>query len=593
MPIYRVQMPDGSVLRIDGPEGAKDEDLISAASAYTPEKPASALRGMGVGAKGMAMGLSSIPLMAGDAINGLINMGTGAVNKLAGSNIPQLPTASSSLSGLLSKAGLPDPVSPSEKVVYEANRGFGAGATFPTPALLSGMGAIPALQGLSGAISGGVTKTSEESGAGPVLSTALGTVAGMAVPTSPDLFAVTKRGVQAAAEPFLKDGRENVVGNAIARMATSPKTALRNMADATDDVSKLTTAQASRDPGLLSTERAVANLPASGGRMAKRYAEQNSARRALLDSLAGTADDLASAKTARSAEAATLYEPAFNAGPLKMTEDLVALSKRPAFEQAAKKAMEIAGNEGLDLGDPTTTMRGLHYLKMGVDDLLGDAKPGTNTFRSLTVMKKDLISALDDVSPKGQDGESLYRAAREAFSAKSKPINQMETLQDLRGRTLNSGLDVSGNRILSQAKWTSAVTDKLPDLQKTLNKDQINVLQRIAKDLDYGKMSETGGKVAGSNTFQNMSVANVLGATLGNDLAQSPTAQSIMRPLGFLYKLPERQVEELLIDAMLDKNLAMRLMSKATERNVGELAKGLSRNIKASTTGSVAAQFEK
>jgi hypothetical protein len=541
----------------------------------------------------MVTGLASIPLMAGDALNGLINMGTGAVNKLAGTNIPQLPTASASMDSLLSKAGLPQPSTPTERIVYEANRGAGAGATFPTPALLSGMGIMPALQGASGAISGGVTKTSEEAGAGPVLSTALGTVAGMAVPTSPDLFSVAKRGAVAAVEPFSKEGREVVVGNALARMSTSPKNAIRNIADATDDVSRLTTAQASRDPGLLATERAVANLPASGGRISKQYAEQNSARRALLDSISGTVDDLAAMKSDRTEMAAKLYEPVFNAGPMKMSEGIVSLSKRPAFDQAAKKAMEIAGNEGLDLGDPSKSMRGLHYLKMGVDDLLNEAKPGTNTFRSLTILKKDLLNELDNISPTGPNGESLYKAARESFADASKPISQMALLQELRGRTLNSGLDINGNRILSQAKWTSAITDKLPELQKTLNKDQINVLQRIAKDLDYGKMSETGGKVAGSNTFQNMSVANFLGATLGNDVAQAPVAQSIMRPLGFLFKLPERQVEELLVDAMLDKNLAMRLMSKATERNVDELAKGLSRKLQASTAGSTAGQFNK
>lgn len=536
------------------------------------------MRQIALGSRGVATGALTLPLMAGDALNSLINYGIGGVNALGG-NIPKLPMASQSFDAALTRAGAPVPQNPTEKLQQEISKGGAAGTFFPAASP-----AMAAMQGASGGVSGGVTQGAENLGAHPMVAAGLGMAAGMGIPSSPDVFMAGGRGAKALTQPLHESGREALVGNALARMATKPRDAMLNISGASDDVSRLTTAQASKDPGLLATERALANLPGSGGRFAHRYAEQNQARRGLMDSMAKSLDDLNLAKAARSREAEKLYETAFATGPLKPTEDLIAISKRPAFESAAKKAMEIAGNEGLDLGNPLNTMKGLHYLKKGVDDLIEGAKPGTNEFRALTKMKDDLLGVMDDLSP-------AYKTAREKFAQTSKPINQMELLQELRGRTLNSGLDVQGNRVMSQSKFTSVVTDHLPELRKTLSTQQIENLQRIAKDLDYGRLSEMGGKVSGSNTFQNLSVANLLGSVLGKEAAESPTLQSALRPLGFLYKLPERQVEEMMVEAMLDPQLAIRLMSRASQRNVEELAKGLKARMAASAKGGVAAQF--
>jgi hypothetical protein len=588
------QLSDGTVLEF--PDGTKDEVIDRVVNNHvkgmTPQEPSRAerikravvgddpLRQLALGARGVAEGALTLPVMAGDALNSAVNYGIKGVNAMGG-NVPLLPMASSALPEAITAAGAPTPETPQEKLLMQINKGGAAGAAFPA---LLGHPAGPLLQGVSGGLSSGVTQAAENVGVNPVVAAGAGAVAGMAVPSSPDVLGILKRGAPAAVQPFSQGGREEVVGNALARLTTRPREALANLAGATDDVSQLTTAQAEKDPGLLSTERALANLPGSGGRITNRYADQNEARKVLLDGIAKSKTDLEAAKSARSATAESLYEPAFNSGPIKPPEELIALSKRPAFEAAAKKASEIAGNEGLDLGSPLNTMKGLHYLKKGVDDLIEGAKPGTNEFRALVKMKNDLLGVMDNMSP-------AYKTAREQFAKESKPINQMDLLQEIKQRTMNSGLDAKGNRVLSQAKWTNVVTDKADELKKVLSPEQMNVLGRISRDLDYGQLSAQGGKVAGSNTFQNLSVANVLGSVLGKEAAESPFAQSLLRPLGFLYHLPERQVEELMIEAMLDKNLAMRLMSKATEKNVSALASGLSQRMKANAKGSVAGQL--
>jgi hypothetical protein len=67
----------------------------------------------------------------------------------------------------------------------------------------------------------------------------------------------------------------------------------------------------------------------------------------------------------------------------------------------------------------------------------------------------------------------------------------MEALQDVR-EVLNPGTTVTGENIMSQAKWYNAVTRKSAELGETLSKEQVSVLERIGKDLDRGAVAECG-----------------------------------------------------------------------------------------------------
>lgn len=116
----------------------------------------------------------------------LADLATTGVNYLMGSNAP-LP--SQAAERLMTQAGLPEPETPTERVVQSASRGaidaatgagaaraasnmLQAGAQAPTTAsnLLQSLAQAPGAQTSAGAIGGGVAATAAEMGAGPITS---------------------------------------------------------------------------------------------------------------------------------------------------------------------------------------------------------------------------------------------------------------------------------------------------------------------------------------------------------------------------------------------------------------------------------------
>src|SRR6185436_19218252 len=78
----------------------------------------------------------------------------------------------------------------------------------------------------------------------------------------------------------------------------------------------------------------------------------------------------------RSKKAAPLYKAALErfeqAGgiPQELLPRATALMERPAMQEAGKKAVMLAKNEGLDLADPKNSLLGMHYMKLALDDMI-------------------------------------------------------------------------------------------------------------------------------------------------------------------------------------------------------------------------------
>jgi hypothetical protein len=105
----------------------------------------------------------------------------------------------------------------------------------------------------------------------------------------------------------------------------------------------------------------------------------------------------------------------------------------------------------------------------------------------------------------------------------------------------------------------------IPQLFNT--KAHAAALQRIANDFTEGQMSMTMGKARGSDTTQNLTVANVIGrATNGIVSPDNPLAKTLVG-LGpivrFIYQAPEAAVRELIIEAASDPVLARQLLVRA------------------------------
>lgn len=581
-----------------GPSGAFD-DLIPQRSAGQE-----LARQGGLTARYAVEGLTGIANLFADPIAAAGNLAKMASNKVLGTEFEMSKHPSQAVSDALTQAGLPNPETSGERLVGDVSRGLaGAGGNVALGKAITGagnavvrgigetMGANAGAQAVGGATAAGAAGAAREEGADPALQLAIGMATGFLTPTAVEaarLFLPAGwRGLKQAAKPFTAGGREEVAGATLRRLATDPDAAQAMMETGATEVvpgSLPTTAQASRDIGLLQAERTLA---ATDSRFAARKSSNNAARNRALEDIAETPEALVDAKTDRATTARTNYAKAEteDLGGGASVDLLLSLAERPAFKSAVQTAAKIAAESGQPVEDVMSSVKGLHYVKMALDDMLETAPQngiGKAQQRAIAKTREDLITWLDEASP-------AYKTAREQYRADSVPINRMEAGQDIQARTRLAGPDVTGEPIISQAKWQNVVTRKLDELGTVLSDDQVRTLRTIGEDLDRASLSDTAGRATGSNTFQNLSTANLLGAAFGNGLANNSTLQTLARPLRWLYQIPEEQVRDLLVQAMLDPAVARTMMSKATPANVEMLSDMLKFAAKARGVGTTAA----
>lgn len=542
-------------------------------------------RQVGLTARSAITGASALPAIGADALVGLINAGIRATN----SKIPELPSSTiAALERLLTSAGLPEPENATERVVYDVNKGLAstastmgiAGAAQPTTAIGQGvkqtLTAAPATQLQAAAGGSGAASVAREKGAGPGGQLAAGIAGSIAVPAAVGAVNAVGRTAAGVVRPFTQAGREKIVGDTLATLSDDAAAAQSKLANAPQLVpnSAPTTAAAAKDYGLATTERAMRS-GAAGSRFAEAASRNNEARTALLSGMSKDRQAVEAAEAARDAATKPLRDAAFANAKQANTQPVVdridTLLKGGAGKQEpVEKALNWLKTRLQGETNPERLYAVRKDIGLAMDGRLAGDQQGFRLAREQLLQARDALDqAIETAAPGFRNYLTEYRA-------QSIPINQMETLQDVGKRVVNAGTDQAGNQLLSQSKWFRVVTQNRDDLRKTLSPAQMKNLEAIAKDLDRDAFVANANRPAGSNTFQNLSTANIVGSLLGGNVGGMPAwLQTATRPLAWIYKVPDQRIDELMVDAMLDPALAGSLMHKATPKNLATVGREL------------------
>ena len=538
-------------------------------------------RQLGLTARAGLTGVAGLPLMAGDALNILIN-------KITGTNL-QMPSQVTQRA--MTNIGIPEPQNKLERVVQDVSSGMaGVGGTAklaqaiaPTAVgtgLLSENIGMQTAGAVGGAAASGAGREYADFGVGGQLG--LAALGGMVAPGSAQYAG---RAVKEVARPLTQAGREVITGNVLRQLSNAPETAMARMETYQPQVKGYapTTAQASRDVGLAAAETPIRALDTTG-KFAAQASEANKARMTILDRLAKDQDavDFAVAKRdevtapmreaafAKSKETPEQIQSAISLVVNKNIDDILAsdAGKRSTVINAMNFAKQSVGRAD-SVGSLYEVRKDLRAAAQGLLDKEGSA------YSQAKGQLENVIRAVDDVIDSSAPG---YKDYLQKYSQASKGIERMEATQGFRGKVLSTIPDPInvGDFMISQPKFVNAI--RAASKETKMSEMQVRALEKVGRDLDSGVLSKSG-KVPGSDTFKNLSTANVIGGMIGKQMFGEVPAgvNKTVAPLNWLYNGTDDQIRELLVDAMLDPKLASRLMTKASTTTVEPLSKDLQR----------------
>jgi len=597
MPTYEVEIPNLGKFEVKSDRELSEQEIISQVQLRAGgEKTGGELgRQLGLTARAGLTGVAGLPLMAGEGLNALLNM-------IAGREVFPSPTRAAQQ--LMTQAGLPEAQTARERVVQDIASGMaGVGGT---AAMLRPLGqaVAPLTERLgmqtAGAVgAAGAAGMGREEGAGPLGQLGLAALGGTIAPGT--MATAASRGGRAAVEtvrPFTEAGREVIAGNVLRQLSAQPEAAITSALAYKPTISgyRPTTAQATRDVGLVAAETPIRALDVTG-KFAAQASQANQARTNILDRMAKDKEALTGAIAKRDEVADPLREAAFAKSTITPEElqsqvgDTVGntikgiLASGPGARKPVKDAMAFASERLKDGTDPQRLYEVRKDLRDAAQGLLN--KEGS----AYNLAKKELetvIRSVDDVLESSAPG---YKEYLSKYAASSRGIERLEAVQDFRKRVLSTTPDIGrvGDFLISQPAFTRAIRS-LEDDPKLggLSRTQFSVLQRVGKDLDDGVLARAA-KSPGSDTFKNMSTANVIGGIVGKQIfgETSPFLNKVAAPLNWLYNGTDDAIREVLVDAMLDPKLAARLMQKATTATMEPISQELQRRAVSLGYGSI------
>lgn len=177
-------------------------------------KDLTAAQGLGLGARNVVTALTSPVTGVADLLNTGVNAATSGINKLAGTNIPQLAMPGQTVQNAMTAAGVPEAQTPFQRVVGDvATAGVGAltgsgvagalGKVATNPVVRNAATELatgPLTQAFAAGAGTAAASTGRENGVGPVGQLVLGLTAGAAPLTVSNLLRSSDRATQNAAK---------------------------------------------------------------------------------------------------------------------------------------------------------------------------------------------------------------------------------------------------------------------------------------------------------------------------------------------------------------------------------------------------------
>jgi hypothetical protein len=603
-----VEVPN--IGRVAFPSAMTDEEILKAIGDLLSggeQQPDTLSRQAGLAVRPMAQAVMTGGGMLPLAVDPLVNL----FNLAAGTNVPTMTQATQTT---LNRMGFPQPRTAQERVVQDvAGAGYGVGGLANLAARAAPIVTSPTAQGvtqmlatnplaqssaaLASSAAGGALREGEFS-PGVQLVGAMG--AGMIAPGGQSL-PLTQRamaGTGALVQPFSREGRQVIVGNVLRNVATNPEQAMANLQQAQSTVPglRLTTAAAARDPGLagLETPLRSAVFDPSNQFGARLSANQQ----ALLEGfrrLSGQPGSIERAEAKRQSITAPMRESAFaNAQPVSVEPIAAAIqgitsnpaTQRQTVDQAMKYVADLLAKR-VDPETGTINPMALYSVRKDITDAMAGKLSGDlANLRLARGQLADLLPVIDSTIEAGAPGFNRYM---QQFAKSSSAIDQMRLLQGIESQVTTGQPNLmTGEPVLAAAALRRQLAMKKEEIGADLSPTAQRRLDNIINEINRGQAATAPGvRAPGSNTFQNMSMGNLIGRVFSESMADNTTLRTMTRPLDWLYKLPDQQVQQLLVEAMLDPKLAAQMMSKASIMKVEPLAKSLRKKAEELGYGSI------
>lgn len=598
---YKVKDPNGNLMTVKGPADATDAEVQAAAAAQwtgasrargvadapAPEErtePTAAQLLRLAGPPGaMLRGLKNVVDAGADYLSNLggaeENARIKAMNKQGQdewkATSPGFAQSVGTTAGEMAALGGPlstlGKVAQVVKLPRLAEAISSAGVTTGTAA----KGALEALRNFGtkmtgGAIAGGTgaALTGADNNAGE------GAAFGALVPAVLGTAGVVARPVARAVEPWMQSGMDKIEQRFLVdNMSRKPSRMVLQDAEfaATDPMrvpgSTPMAPAMVNDPKLAQAIRTAQNTnPDFAAKLYNHLAAQNEARWAYLAPSVGSVGDIATMKAARENATAPIRERVLTeAGRVDARPIFDVLNRGIKSDEAGQGAVAKTYKMFGDListgVDQTGRIRAERLYASRKDITEAERKgflanpDGSGSVAMSKQAAKTIKDAIDDAieaahnqskrtSPRlGDDGVTQSSAANwreylRAYGEMSKPIDQMELMQDVMKRattarrmsksasTAVEDMDnlAPSNYIISGPKLENLLKD--PSLRKQLSPENLDALRRVAADISAATESLNAGRAVGSNTAQN------IGAAAQDQIAATMLREGVIRSTG-------------------------------------------------------------